>query len=380
MFSFLISLINRIIPKNKNKIIFASVPDCTGNALALYEYMKKNKSNFKLIWITDNIYDNNRNVYKLKSLKGLYHLFTTKHLITTHSNFISIKSKNQILVDLWHGMPLKSIGYFDSKSNLKDVKLRSNKVDYTIATSIQFSAILSASFLINPEKILITGQPRNDQLFNVNINGIKEELNIKEFKKIILFAPTHREYEQKTGDIFDIFGIDDFNMDIFGDLLLENDAVLLIKLHPYEEKFYADKDLSVLPDNIRVIDSEMLLKKNIEFYNLLGIVDTLITDYSSLYFDYLLLNKPIIFIVNDIEIYDAKRSFVLNPLEFWMPGPMVRNFDELQSNIKLSMSDKFYYNERLAANELINFYQDDKSTERLYNILIEKLDFHKKKI
>ena len=99
----------------------------------------------------------------------------------------------------------------------------------------------------------------------------------------------------------------------------------------------------------------------------------MITDYSSVYFDFLLLDRPIIFIPFDIKEY-SKRGFALEPYDFWTPGPKVYSLNELIKELKVFINNPEYYNkERKTVNHLVNTYKDGKSCERVWN-LIEKLE------
>ena len=109
--------------------------------------------------------------------------------------------------------------------------------------------------------------------------------------------------------------------------------------------------------NISLITDELLRDKEIDFYHLLAVSDLLITDFSSIYADYLLIDKPIIFISVDLQNYEEERGLLLNPYDMWMPGPKCFSQEELQNEIKKSLQNKNYFNfpqslsnERIEAN------------------------------
>jgi CDP-glycerol glycerophosphotransferase (TagB/SpsB family) len=99
-------------------------------------------------------------------------------------------------------------------------------------------------------------------------------------------------------------------------------------------------------------------------------MDLLITDYSSIYFDYLLLNRPIIFTPTDLEEYRETRGFLLEPYDFWTPGPKVTSQKALQHEILKSLCDiKYFQSERETILSIIHQYRDNKSSERLWNMI-----------
>jgi len=107
----------------------------------------------------------------------------------------------------------------------------------------------------------------------------------------------------------------------------------------------------------------------------LGYSDLLITDYSSVYFDYLLIDKPVIFVPTDIEEYSQKRGFLLEPYDFWTPGPKVYNQDNLLNSILANLNEpNKYKKERNLINSMINYYKDNKSSERVWNLIKERYE------
>jgi len=111
----------------------------------------------------------------------------------------------------------------------------------------------------------------------------------------------------------------------------------------------------------------------LDLYQVLPYTDVLITDYSSIYFDYLLLDKPIIFTPSDIEDYSRNRGLLLEPYDYWTPGPKCYDQDTLQYEISKSINDcEYYQRERLELKNIFHKYQDGKSTKRVTQF-IERL-------
>lgn len=145
--------------------------------------------------------------------------------------------------------------------------------------------------------------------------------------------------------------------------LKESDMHLIIKLHPAQD--YEGSE-PVEYENIKIWTHQELNHQNIELYRLLGSSDALITDYSSVYFDYLLLNKPIAFTVNDLEMYTNERGFVFDKPEDYMPGSKIKSIEQFYEFLdKVSNNIDEYKLERHSINELVNYYKDDKNCVRI---------------
>ncbi|MBC7119366.1 MAG: CDP-glycerol glycerophosphotransferase family protein [Methanobacteriaceae archaeon] len=301
----------------------------------------------------------------------MWEFLRSKYIVTSHAYLFSIKAKNQVYVNIGHGMPLKAMGAIKKMDGYSLSSKDSNY--YLIATSTIMKNALAACFNQDPRRIFVTGQPRNDKLFK-NSNSLERLLNINlnDYKKIILFLPTFRRSTKEiNGELTSPnFSLPDFNREAFSQFLQSNQVLLLAKFHPFEESIA--KPYFKKMSNTILITNEMLQKNFMTLYDILGCIDILITDYSSVYFDFLLLDRPIIFIVHDLEEYRERRGFTLEPFEFWTPGPKVKNFkkflEELEKSIK---NPKYYQKERRIINNLVNYYKDDKSAERIYKLVFE---------
>ena len=367
-------IINRIIPKRQDLVVFNSALDFTDNSMALFEYMDSLDEDFELVWIVKNPRDDlDIKQYELNSLKALFKTFRAGYIISTHGNLSDVRVPSQVFVNVWHGMPLKAMGYAENR----DLVLPFNFDDenyYLIATSIIMKNALAACFNQDPRRIFVTGQPRNDKLFKGCQEKILEILKIDpaNYNKIVLFAPTFRKSDSMDDGqlISHNFNLQDFDRKRFQEFLEENEILFLVKFHPLEEK-KATKYFKNTK-NIKLIKTETLQEKLLDLHNILPCVDILVTDYSSVYFDFLLLDRPIIFIVPDLEEYRERRGFILEPFEFWTPGPKVKNFKKFLEELEKSIKNPEYYREeRKVINDLVNYYKDDKSAERIYKLVFK---------
>lgn len=381
----LLRTINYIIPKKKNQILFVSIPDFSDNPKAFFDYIS-GREEYEIIWIAKdpkNIKSDIK-VYKDGSIHGIYQFVRSKYIISSHNYFWELKAKNQFYLNLWHGMPLKGIFFTEngiSEKYLKFIKRCVSGNFFMTATSTITRNALVSCFNIDPRKIKIVGQPRNDKLYRFNGYEILNKLlkiEISKYEHIVLFLPTYRirkNHCKIEGTIIDknIFDFEDFDKKEFEKFLEKNKILFLLKIHPFEEEQFSNFNCR---KNIQLLNSTELTNANIDLYELLGSVDVLITDYSSVAFDFLLLNRPLIFTPTDLDEYTDKRGFVLEPYDFWTPGPKVLNYKSLQEELKKCIENpKYFQSERDTINLLINHFKDDKSCQRVLKLI---KDFEKK--
>jgi len=383
----IILFLNFIIPKDPYSIIFMSFPDFSDNSRALYEYISAlpDSLNYKLTWL---VYDKRSlerlqsfgiQCFYIKSIKGVVRWMRSKFIISS-TGILSIKSFRQFGINLWHGMPLKAMGFIDKsiqELDLKESKIGYEKTDLLISTSSIMRNALSACFNMNPRKIIITGQPRNDKLFSPNSRNLLArflQIDITPYKKIVLFVPTFREgflsrVEGKTVEDNNFLRLDNFNQKKFENFLIDNKILFLVKFHPFEESIVLSRKI-IFPKNVILIRNQDLQKKGLDLYDILGGIDILITDYSSVYFDFLLLDRPLMFIPTDLEYYREHRGFALEPYQFWTPGPKVTNFRDFVAEFKKIIDNSAYYRkERKVVNNLVNKYKDNGSSKRIFKLI-----------
>lgn len=227
--------------------------------------------------------------------------------------------RHYMIINLWHGIPLKKIALEDKNLNfikrLLFNEIFSKNYTYVITSSKSLDDIMQKSFNVPPCKIKIWGQPRCDRLFDENeTKEVLHGLFSREFdfKRLILYAPTFRNDEAVR-----LFPFDDFDYEGLNSYLKETKTYIFLRKHTAEKC-----DVSpYLSDNI--LDISMLD----DICEILNIFDILITDYSSIYVDYLKLNRPIVFLPYDKATYLKKRGFNFN-LEEMMPGSIPLSFDE----------------------------------------------------
>ena len=342
------------------------------NTKYLFLYLSQTKK-LNAIWLVDRRHTlktlkkyGYQNTYLRNSLWGLYYTYIAKYWLYDFSpnSISSYYSNNAICINLWHGIPLKRIEY-DAKNTVSG-KLNNftkyiyekfkTKNDYYIVNSEYEQSCYESAFLTTKDKIKILGSPRLDVLFhdipNANIFMEEEFAKIKSFKeqgkKLLFYTPTFRD----TGK--DISGwLKSKNLHEF---LKQNNTILVCKLH------FADKNsLNFdLPEEIYKMDS------NADIYPVLKYSDALITDYSSIYFDYLLLDKPIIYYPIDLEEYQKKCRGFYRPYEELTAGVKAYNEQELINAIQDVINGvDDYKEERKVLRDKIFKYQDGRNCERV---------------
>lgn len=199
----------------KMTILFTSFPDFSGNSKSLFMYMNNRyKENMDLIWVIENeeVLSNLKNegikAVKWYSEEYLELLNNANVLFDTHGQFSNVNNNDKIYINLWHGMPIKKIGYLLEDENLNDIDIAfldgvSSNTDFIFVTSPFYSSIISSVFNINVKKVLPLGMPRLDDLFTPkNKKKFDNLINCKtsDFNKILIYLPTYRNGCGKTND------------------------------------------------------------------------------------------------------------------------------------------------------------------------------------
>ncbi len=309
---------------------------------------------------------------RLKFKWNLYKWIAKSKIVITTQGASKLR-KRTLIVELWHGFPTK-------KSGLMCIKSTYDNIPDIYCSYSDFGSILRNACLGIPGyRYYVTGAPRNDYLFNSN--GIEELERIIPIainhNNIIIYAPTwQNRFYNFSGSEFslqDLFGFNEFNHESFLDFLEKNKIYFLIKLHPKVEMILSSFKFNKF-ERIKFLSSTLLRDKKTDFYKTLNAANILITDYSSIYFDWLLLNKPVIFVPTNIEEYWQERGWLLEPYDIWTAGPKCFNQLSLEAEIEKCIEDKDYYKkERQWVLEIVHHYKDGNSTDRVKELIINLL-------
>lgn len=295
----------------------------------IYEYLYNHYGDeFEYVWVINNNktkIPGNPITTKRFSLKYHKLMATSKYwVVNTRQAGRLVKRPQQVLLSTWHGTPLKKLGFDMGNIYIQNPRTKESYIhdssawDYFISPNRFSTEIFRRAFAYDGE-ILETGYPRNDILFNADenkINQIKEKLNLPDDKKVILYAPTWRD-----DDSYDV-GKVKFKLKLD-----------LEKL----EKAISDEYIVLVRNHYLITDSDVDDYKHFavdvshydDIAELYLITDVLITDYSSVFFDFANLRRPMLFYMYDLERYEEElRGFYID-IYNEVPGPILRTTDEV---------------------------------------------------
>lgn len=355
-----------MVKLNSNQFIFECFQgkSASDSPYALYLELKKQKPKANFVWVFSELThpdvlllqkEANTKVVK-RGTKAYFQAYAESKywIVNCRLPYRLIPSKKQKLLQCWHGTPLKKLGKDILVENHPTSSLKAmhfayqwegKRCDYFVSPSPYASQCFKTSFSLQDKQILELGYPRNDELFRYKDDleyqeNIKQKLGIDNKKKVILYAPTFRDDDFKKGKHVTQNKLDN---DEFK-LSFNNDVQFLFRGHYFTKiEGFGDGCFLNVSDYPRLND-------------LLLIADEVITDYSSLFFDYLILERPIYFYMYDKSKYlNDIRGAYLN-VDIDMPGPVVESQEDLliymheekskfsDKNIKLNKDYNLTYN------------------------------------
>ena len=362
---------------NERLFIFESDPDFSDNSRGFWEYLNKN-TDYITYWIIKDpimlniLHDKHINCELFGTAEADKLINTAHYLVTSSFNFAYSKKKGQVHISLWHGFPLKLIGFFDSASADDDfinLKIITTQTDFLTVTSRLSHLTLSGLLSLDPRKVIETGYPRNDLLFNYD--GKEQLSKILDMDlnscKLFLYLPTMRKGLKDEGIGFEdnIFNYYDYDSKKLDEYLELNNSYIVAKLH-FADIQHFHKTNFELPTRLILLNNNDLCYKLLTIYHIMNAFDALITDYSSVYVDYLLLDKPIIFSCPDLKTYKKDRGFVVDDPSLFMPGASVQNQKEFLNELSNIINGiDTYRNKRHETMPLFHKYLDNNSSKRI---------------
>ncbi|MCS4487111.1 bifunctional glycosyltransferase/CDP-glycerol:glycerophosphate glycerophosphotransferase [Staphylococcus americanisciuri] len=325
----------------------------------IYEYMKQRYPDYQYYWIFQDINDTTlpSDCHKIeKGSPAYYDIFKKAHIWVSNARvplFLKKKS-NQCYVQTWHGTPLKRLANDMLKVRIPNTTTvdykqhfywATRRWDYLVSPNAYSTAIFQSAFWMQPDQILEVGYPRNDVIVKRQndegyLQTIRQNLGIPKDKKVILYAPTWRDDQYTDAGLYQF----DLKLDLakFKQVLSE-DYVILLRLH----YFIANKiNLSGMDDFAYDVSE---YKDVSELYL---ISDVLVTDYSSVMFDFGILKRPQLFYAYDVDNYDKDlRGFYIDYLKD-LPGPIYQTSDDLLQGLQNLNSIQVAYQKQIEA-----FYQ-----------------------
>jgi len=372
-------LFSALVKKNKNIWVFGATrgDKYVGNARYLFEYVNNCEPGIRAVWLTKNksivqrLDADGHECYHFYSFSGLKVIMSSGVVFVTNGGLFGDVpycglGKGTKLVQLWHGSPIKKIGYDDPLfcnkrtlyATIRDMLgrrfkfiARCNNPDVLISTSKEVQKIFQSAFAMELTSLPILGNPRDDIFYRAK----RHDLNVNCRWKVI-YLPTFRGL---IGSVYDPFTNFDFNL--LNEKLKKANTELIVKLHPY----------NILPDHvISSIDSSsnIFIYSKSDIYEEICTFDCLITDYSSILFDYLHLNRPVLFLPLDYNTYIVNdREFYYNYNEI-TPGKKCDSWDSAVGticNMQEVIDNKEYMVQRLAVSSRFHAYKDGCSSRRV---------------
>nr|GGG73431.1 hypothetical protein GCM10011398_17360 [Virgibacillus oceani] len=337
------------LPKKRNLIIFESFlgKQYSDNPRAIYEYLIENNFEYDMYWSFEGnciTAFQGKNIKKVRrlSIKWMVLMSRAAYWVTNSRlpNWLP-KPEKTVYLQTWHGTPLKKLAADMDEVHMPDTNTEiykrnfvkeAEKWDFLVSPNQYSTEIFKRAFQFN-NRMIESGYPRNDFLIHANnqknITQIKEKNQLPLNKKIILYAPTWRDNQ--------FYAKGKYKFTLMMDLKkmqreLGDTHIILLRLH----YLVAEKlDISDYDNFVYDFSSYEDIRE------LYLISDMLITDYSSVFFDYAILQRPMMFYVYDIDNYrDTLRGFYFD-FEMNAPGPLVKSTDEMIMEIKQMGVDGF---------------------------------------
>lgn len=368
----------RHFPVKKNSYLFESHDDFTEGTFLIYKYLKDNYKKFRYVWAIEPINVNLAKKLKVKKyiylcdyslvneIRTCYYHLTTERFIFSHRNIGEpVLKNNQVRLFLFHGQPFKvTTNYMNSIYN-----------SIYIVPSEFVRNMRASIYGIEPSKMYISLNPRVLPL----INGIDEKkkdmyydsLHIKRDLSIVCCMMTwdSKEYGKDITSSLFPFSLNQEELLQLNKDLSDNEQMLVVKPHPMYKDVKQIERLKTY-SNIRILLNKDFVSFGMNLYELLSISSALITDCSSVFIDYYLTEKPVIFFGIDNE-NNNRNIMLIDDHQKYMAGPIVNNVKELSDWLNLINSDNYPYKEKLKEQKNLWFTDNSKT---VYEDIIKILD------
>lgn len=362
---FFIHILNWLIPKEKNSVFFYSSPDFSDNARALYEEMRAQglHTKYRITWSVKDIEKYRSilppdvHVVAHRSVRGMWRFCRARFLIRTHSLWGNryIRGR-QVMIVAWHGMPFKLLTQTNGKPS------KPMQYDFLCVTSPCFQNFYAELNHMPVEASIPCGLPRNDQLLRPS--EVLQKMGLDSYSKVLIWMPTFRNsttgYKDGKDNDTGLPTVEMEDLSALNECLKAQNYLLVVKLHPWAKTKIGTISMS----NILLL-RDCDIPYPYTLYALIGQCDILITDYSSVFIDFLLTEKEICFVYDDMEAYQRTRGFVFDTPEDYMPGEKIKSFSELLRYINAPPDPEKHATERKALAELFHAHLDDKSSMRM---------------
>lgn len=359
---FALSYINRYLKHDKKIIMLYTNEGLRDNIKALLDFLIEEGYNGKyIIYCSSNDYKANGHHYPtiriISNLKGIMLFFRAGYVFYCFGKIPIIPGRNQEVIQMWHGTPFKAAdkGMLDGHS--------AKRLYYThiLSPSPYFAQISCELFSFPLEKFIICGHARTDDLYK------EWHLNLGNYNKLVLWAPTFRHSSRmgyndaEKDNLLPVLKLE--RLSYINSILQQKGIKIIVKLHPMQNLSDYQR---VKMAYFELISHQEFLNRGLDLYKLASMSDALITDYSSIFYDYLLLNRPIGFTEDDIDDYSNNRGYAVDNPDYFKPGFRIKDEDDFMlfiDNLYRNIDD--FEKDRKRVNDLANRYQDGKSCLRV---------------
>jgi CDP-glycerol glycerophosphotransferase (TagB/SpsB family) len=328
-----------LLPKD-DRIVLVTLPDGDDQGVSLCLELARLHRDTKLYWLIQGDpsdlarWQQRRGIghvqivfLQLHSVQGIWAYLRARCVFYTHGAVFNYSPpKRKLVVNVWHGMPIKRIWRGVPGSELP-------MSTFLVSTSAFFSDVLMRASGFGAERLLATGLPRNDFLLNARPESKDIVARLRgNADRLIFFLPTYRNSARgfRTNDGTEsnsILGLSEGDAQRLHAWLKANRCKLIVKPHPMSinvGKAFADDE------HWAMVDEKKLFEQGLGLYELLAQADLLVTDVSSVYVDFLVTERPQILYFPDMDVYEKTRGLLIHPLKDYAPGPIARTFAELQ--------------------------------------------------
>ena len=367
---------NNLLP-NKTIVIGIST---NSNMSLIQKYVKDHFPQRPVKFVTVYLEKSDNEIYRGKKRLEFWFTFArSSHVFTSQTPlFRPLASSKKITVtDLgYYTAPIKDSTHDKNSPVYIDYSSMNEKdFNYYIVTSEVSKRLIMGTYGFNYNQFKIMGMCRNDYLFSdvkeTTLRRSIEKETAYPVRKIVLYTPTHRDYDEKK------YGVADASQELLGfkaDLnaldkfLQENGILIYCKMHPKQNTDVIKKQN--LP-SIKLFEGNDYYGLN----ELMKVSDALITDYTSGYFDYLILDKPVIFNLFDINKYTKTRGLIFNPITPICAGEVIHDEKEFVDALtNLDENEIKYREKRKDLLDMFNYYKDSNTCQRVYEFFFGKTD------
>lgn len=384
---YLLYPLSFIVPRSKKKWTFGSFKNAfTDNAKYLFIYASENYPQKDIAWISADketvkkIKDLGFKAYFIGSFKGYWHAVSSKYWFFNcyTSDILFFASGNAVCTNLWHGLPMKKIEFNISSGKLADRYVKKTwrerfyhpecfrRPDYLVSTTPFQSEMFAKAFRINLSQCLNIAYPRN-VILQVSeeerrafikkyepVETLELIEKLKQYDKVYIYMPTWRDSQK------DIFSAN-MDLNVLNNSMKSQNGLFVLKPHANTE---IDKTQLSGYSNVLLVDNKS------DIYTILPYTHVLITDYSSILYDYILMdNKDLILYLYDYEEYISNNRDFNFPFFENVVGKAVYNFDALAESIQ---SNDFQIDNK-KRNEIILKFWGEKNENNICEMILDKV-------